>query len=219
MAELLLVMSKARSGADADYLNWYKSQHLGDVSRVPGVAGGRLYTLAKPDDAAQWTAAARYTLDAPATSVLPELFARAGSADMPMTDTIDGDSVLMLSASPIGPRVVANGVADRSDGLLFVVLTNSTPGDDDAFNSWYSDRHIPDVLDVPGFIAAQRFTLARETAGKISPWGYLSLYEVAPENPDETMDELGRRAGTDAMPLSPTLATEGVYATMFVPAA
>ena len=32
---------------------------------------------------------------------------------------------------------------------VFVVLTNATPGKDEAFNDWYTNQHIPDVLAIP----------------------------------------------------------------------
>jgi hypothetical protein len=218
MGDLLFVLSNGKPGREADYAGWYASQHLGDVKRVPGVDDGALYTIAKPEEAPRWSVAARYPLSQPVSDVLGGIFARSGSDDMPLTDAIDGGSVLMLAASPIRERVRAEGGADRTDGTLFVVLTNATEGDDDTFNAWYNDRHIPDVLAVPGFIAAQRFTVASAIPGQTSPWRYLSLYEVAPENLDASMAELQSRAGGEQMPLSPTLSGD-VYAALFARAA
>src|SRR5690242_4404658 len=42
----------------------------------------------------------------------------------------------------------------------FVVMTNPTPGKETEYNRWYNEQHIPDVLNVPGFVCAQRFRLA-----------------------------------------------------------
>jgi len=39
----------------------------------------------------------------------------------------------------------------------FVVLTNPTSSKEAEYNEWYNKQHIPDVLNVPGFVAAQRF--------------------------------------------------------------
>ena len=39
----------------------------------------------------------------------------------------------------------------------FVVLTNAVEGKDDAFDEWYTNTHLGDVLAVPGFVSAQRF--------------------------------------------------------------
>ena len=41
-----------------------------------------------------------------------------------------------------------------------LVLTNAVEGRDDEFNQLYDHRHIPDALDVQGYLAAQRFRLA-----------------------------------------------------------
>ena len=37
----------------------------------------------------------------------------------------------------------------------FVVLTNAVEGKDDAFDEWYTNTHLGDVLAVPGFVSAQ----------------------------------------------------------------
>lgn len=219
MSELLLVLSASKPGRGEEYRAWYRDQHLPDMRTVPGVAGGRFYAIASADAAGSWTFAARYPLKEPVGAVLGTLFARVAAGEIPLTDAIEGDAVLMLAATPIGPRVVADAQQDRTDGAIYVVLTNATPGDDDAFNAWYNRCHIPDVLAVPGFIAAQRFTVAPETAGKASPWRYLSLYEVAPETAAASMAELQARAGTDAMQLSPALSTTNVYTGLFALAA
>ena len=219
MSELLLVLSASKPGRGEEYRAWYRDQHLPDMHAVPGIAGGSFYAIASADAAGSWTFAARYPLKEPVGAVLGTLFARVGAGEIPLTDAIEGDAVLMLAATPIGPRVVADRRQDRTDGAIYVVLTNATPGDDDAFNAWYDHRHISDVLAVPGFIAAQRFTVAPETAGKASPWRYLSLYEVAPETAAASMAELQARAGTDAMQLSPALSTTNVYTGLFALAA
>jgi hypothetical protein len=39
---------------------------------------------------------------------------------------------------------------------LFIALTNPVEGEDDAFNKWYDAQHVPEVLDIPGVVAAQR---------------------------------------------------------------
>ena len=49
---------------------------------------------------------------------------------------------------------------------LFLVLTNPIEGEEDAFNKWYDAQHVPEVLDVPGVIAAQRYDLAEVTVSE-----------------------------------------------------
>ena len=59
---------------------------------------------------------------------------------------------------------------------LFVGFTNRVEGQDDAFNAWYSDVHLKDVLKVPGIVAAQRFKLSDvQRDAPPFPWRYLAL--------------------------------------------
>ena len=88
-----------------------------------------------------------------------------------------------------------------------VVLTNATDGQDDAFNRWYDEVHIGDVLKVPGMVDAKRFRLE----GGDGRWRYLALYEMECDDPEAVIAELTSRAGTDAMPLTDALDMESVY--------
>lgn len=103
----------------------------------------------------------------------------------------------------------------------FVVLTNATDERHDEFNTWYNERHIPDVLAVPGFVAAQRFRLAGAQPGgrTDAPWKYLALYEIETDDLKGTLDALSARAGTDAMVISETLDTSTTGAFVFEPIA
>lgn len=218
MTELLFVLSNGLPSREDDYKNWYMTRHLPDMKQVPGVSDGQLYALSGAAEGARWAFAAEYSLAEPVAIVLGNIFARAGSDAMPLTDTIDGDSVLMLGATSKGSRVLAEGVTQQADSVLYVALSNPVEGEDAAFNQWYDERHIPDVLAVPGMIAAQRFTLAPETAGKVSPWRYMARYEIAASRTNAVMAEVMKRAGTDAMPISPALSRDA-YGGVFMPAA
>ena len=87
----------------------------------------------------------------------------------------------------------------------FVVLTNATVGDDAVFNDWYTNRHVPDVLMIPGIVAAERFELAAAQRPGSHPYRYLAIYEIETDDLAAVLDDLGRRSGTDAMVLSPAL--------------
>jgi hypothetical protein len=85
------------------------------------------------------------------------------------------------------------------------IIVNDPPSAEqvDAFDHWYVDRHMPDVLDVPGFISAQRFRLAPEPAHPEALPRYLAIYEIETDDRAAVMAELRRRAGTEKMPLFP----------------
>jgi len=85
-----------------------------------------------------------------------------------------------------------------------LVLTNAVADRDDEFNDWYDNQHIPDALEVPGYVAAQRFRLADvQMAGAPgSRWRYLAIYEIETNDLNATMAESMSRAGTERMPQS-----------------
>jgi len=82
----------------------------------------------------------------------------------------------------------------------FLVFSDAVVGKEDEYNRWYNERHLEDVLAVPGFLAAQRFRLTLEDAA--APARYLAIYEIETDDPQRTLAELQARAGTTAMPVS-----------------
>ncbi|MGD9792485.1 MAG: hypothetical protein AB7V43_03290 [Acidimicrobiia bacterium] len=60
-----------------------------------------------------------------------------------------------------------------------VVLSNAVDGRDEEFNTWYDKQHLPDVLSVPGFVAAQRYTANPAQMGEAPlTHKYLAIYEI-----------------------------------------
>jgi hypothetical protein len=103
----------------------------------------------------------------------------------------------------------------------FVVLSNpTTPAQEAEYNEWYNKIHIPDVLNVPGFVAAQRFTLADAQFGN-GPHAhrYLALYEIETDDAKATLNELQKRVGTADMFMSDAIDMKGLLAAMFTPVA
>lgn len=101
--------------------------------------------------------------------------------------------------------------------FIYLVLTNPTPGHEDEFNHWYTDRHVPDVLRVPGVVSAQRFRRTAQQRGSgPQPWQYLALYECDAAEPNVVTDGIQARYNTPAMPISDALA-EVRYACYFEP--
>ena len=103
-----VILSRATAGQEAEYRRWYAEQHLPDVARQPGVVGAQLfapvvqkvYDLAAPE----WTLMTMYELetDDPAAT-MEAIRALAGSAEMPMTDTIDKVGMVQV----IGEQIAA----------------------------------------------------------------------------------------------------------------
>ena len=86
-----------------------------------------------------------------------------------------------------------------------LAFTNPVAGREDEFNRWYDERHVPDLLAVPGFVSAQRFALSDATGQGKPGWTYLALYELETDDLPALMEEVRSRLGTDAIPVSDAL--------------
>lgn len=106
--------------------------------------------------------------------------------------------------------VAANSqVADAAPGLakyVSMVLTNPAPGREDEFNDWYTHDHIPDVLTIPGIVAATRYRHVAQ--GGKPAWGgfrYMAIYELETDDLPGLFATLLSRMGTAMMPTSASM--------------
>jgi hypothetical protein len=65
-----------------------------------------------------------------------------------------------------------------SPANALAVLINPVPGQDEAFNEWYANVHIPDILAIPSFVSVQRFAFAEGKPASITHT-YMTIYELA----------------------------------------
>lgn len=61
--------------------------------------------------------------------------------------------------------------------VLFVVKATIPRSRERAFNKWYDDTHVPDVLQFPGVVSARRY---RALEGE-DTYQYMAVYEVRDE--------------------------------------
>lgn len=61
---------------------------------------------------------------------------------------------------------------------ILLVHSDPTPGRDDDYNQWYDDVHLPDVLEVRGFVAAKRYVAAPSIHDEMPDRRYLAIYEI-----------------------------------------
>ena len=91
-----------------------------------------------------------------------------------------------------------------------LVYSNPVPGLEDEFNEWYSDRHVHEILRVPGYLSAQRFRVTRHRVGGATdsgtpgPFQYLALYEVEGD-PEEILARFGESLSAGQITSSPAL--------------
>lgn len=91
---------------------------------------------------------------------------------------------------------------------LFVVYTNAKDGRDAEFNEWYDNRHIADVLKVPGVVSAKRYVLSDFQRPTPHPHKYMAIYEIETDNLEAVSAEIARRVGTPVMPRSDALSPD-----------
>jgi len=101
---------------------------------------------------------------------------------------------------------------------IWAVLTNAEDGADAGFNRWYDDVHLPDLLRVPGIMAAQRYKLAAVQTKRVDgktvvvtaqeaalQHQYLAVYEIETDDLSALLQDVCDRAGTPLMSITDTL--------------
>jgi len=84
---------------------------------------------------------------------------------------------------------------------VLLVFTNPTPGDDEEFNRWYDEVHLKEVLETPGFVAAERFDLSDAQMDDAEhAHRYLSIYEIEgdPAEALKTLQEMAPQMNMSA---------------------
>jgi hypothetical protein len=90
---------------------------------------------------------------------------------------------------------------------LLIVYTNPVEGEEDEYNKWYDETHVPDLIAIPGVASAQRLQLTPlPGAGDGPAHKYLALYEIDGD-PAAVMTELGQRVGSGEISMSSALDT------------
>lgn len=58
-------------------------------------------------------------------------------------------------------------------GAVVLMMVDVKPEDEAEFNRWYDEEHLPELMALPGYLAANRFEVEGEGAK------YLAIYELA----------------------------------------
>lgn len=214
---VMLVLQSPETGGLRSQKEWRVTHQFHDVCRSPGVIEGDLARCTEAADATRWSTAGYYQLGGNPVTILDECLGGALTNGLTPGDVGKPDVTMLAIGIALTDRVRSRITPDATgkERLLFIVLTNCTSGSDGAFNEWYTNQHIPDVLEVPGFVAARRYRLVDHQALKPYPYRYLAVYEVLVVEAGAALRELNARAGTERMFLSPTLEMRDVYTGLF----
>jgi hypothetical protein len=103
---------------------------------------------------------------------------------------------------------------ERQDMARFdlAVLSRCTPGEEAAYEEWYANQHLPDVCRIDGVESARLTRMRYQKVYDLDApqWGYLTIYTMEGDDPEEIMGRILAVSGTDAMPLSPALNKDGM---------
>ena len=73
---------------------------------------------------------------------------------------------------------------------LLVVMMDVDPEGEEAFDRWYNEEHLPERLEIPGYVSARRFKL-EEGEGFLK---YLCIWELEDGSPLQSEEYKAQRA-------------------------
>jgi hypothetical protein len=96
------ILSCAAPGREDDFIDWYTTNHLNDVLKMPGVVSGRLFKLdfqrVYDLDAPQWTLMTLYELECEdPTATIDAIKAASGSPAMPSTEALSKVGIVQVA--------------------------------------------------------------------------------------------------------------------------
>jgi hypothetical protein len=183
-AGLFYVYTEPGTVDEAEFHDWYDHEHGPARLTVPGFRGVLRYR-ALDEQKPTWLAL--YELDGPEVIDSPEYKALAGRAS-------DRDKAVMAALGTLERRVYEQISEDGSPAgrpaPVILAVSMSVPAEsEEDLAAWYTEEHIPMLLQVPGWRRIRRYRLAR---GMDAPApGFLSLHELAGP---EVLDEPSYRA-------------------------
>lgn len=87
-----------------------------------------------------------------------------------------------------------------------IVFTAAHDGGREALDRWYDERHVPDLLAVPGLVAAERYDVrALKTPPGSPAWDFLAVYSLDGDDIDAILREAAGRMGGKDMAVTPAL--------------
>lgn len=87
-------------------------------------------------------------------------------------------------------------------GVFVVQSGPASPEQEAAYNDWYTNTHIPELLAVPGFVGARRYKVHGDAA---VTHPYLTIYEIDADDVAAPMQEYRRRSDAGQTQRSDTI--------------
>ena len=186
---LLLAITDCTDPSKVDEINrWYNHMHVPDVT-APGIFHHAIrFANSDPTSTtAQYVATYETTMEdvSKARPAQREAIAKLGERGDRGTPLIKNVTVGTFKRR--GGEFVAS--TRPTLGILLVLSTCKETAGEEAFNRWYEDVHIPDVLDTGAFHAAYRYESIEPQAAKTK---YLAIFETDNTDPAKASEEAAK---------------------------
>ena len=181
----LLLMVQATCSTDyLEAFNLWYNNHLPNLLRIPGYLWAQRYMGMEAPNRFVALYGVRSEED------LPNLLDGEGPNLHPIAKTeftswqkLEGMSDVMLN---VYEQIMGTPLHEPflcSDGPINVTATEPDPAHETAWNRWYSESHVPNLLKIPGDLMAGRFRLLEHPVTTSINTGpkYLALYECESE--------------------------------------
>lgn len=156
-------------GEDADFQDWYESEHIPARMAITGFANAiRYQTEGEPRYLAVYFLDDMAALDTPQYRQLKE-------------EPTERTSRMLAHVTGF-TRYTADVIADtghvdaREAGILFVVAFEVPDSDEADFEAWYEGEHVRLLMQVPGWLRVRRYKTRPGSAGR--PWTHFALHEI-----------------------------------------
>jgi hypothetical protein len=190
-AGLFYVYTDPGTVDETEFHDWYDHEHGPARLTVPGF--GRAYRYRALDgEKPPWLAL--YELDRPDVIESPEYKALSANAS-------DRDKAVGAGLATLDRRVYEQISDDGSPvgrnpdpaPVVLAVAMSVPEGSENDLAAWYTEEHIPMLLQVPGWRRIRRFRLTRalDGPGDLEPGSFLSVHELAGP---EVLEDPGFRA-------------------------
>ncbi len=181
-AGLLFSQMQPPAGGEADFHDWYETEHIPARIAIPGFEEAVRYELTATEggpETARWLAC--YFLDDMAALSTPEYVALKqdpGRRTAEMLASVEGFTRY------IADQISDTGAVEATPQALLAIAF-AVPDEDVAeFDGWYEEEHVPLLMQVPGWLRVRRYRVRPGSDGP--PWTHIALHDL------ESADALSR---------------------------
>jgi len=171
---LLFSQMQPPPGEEADFDDWYSSEHIPARMALPGFASASRYQAVEgtPDHLACYFLDDLGVLQTPA-------YRRLKSHPSPRTAHMLGTVTGFTRYTCVEISDTAGGSAppEREPGVMMAVAFSVPDEDAEDFDAWYDSEHVPLLMEADGWLRVRRYRTLPGYDGP--PWTHLALHELA----------------------------------------